>query len=604
MVPLLYFRKWVAIDNKKLYMVQMASVLFILVAVVYFLLSMPVYQEDVVPVHRMDLWVDMPPASTLAPVNSSFCTGDLSGYSYWPDRASAWRFQNAQCAEVTADFCMNETTACLHRSSAVHKTPDEVFIASSFIEETVNASTGQTASGSYLVPGAESFAASALWSFQVEVPASYVHAMFGVSLLPLSELLTVLVRSDGTELGRFRQGEVVTLTVAEALEMAGVGLDDEAEGQEQEFPNNQDSRGSRRPKGRVTGIDIVFTIEYSNNLNDAGHGSGGPVAKVTAKATRAWMSHTSVEFIDAHGSSRTRTYQGVRMLFKHKGHLSWFQLNKVIYAVSLLIAWMQIPFFVVFFFAITCLGTLSEVYTGFLYEDVDLQQEFNGVSSRMLAHTYGFHDLHDREEADYQLWGISKQRAKRRMDMILDSSEELDEEERNRFTNFFFANCSSSMQSSNIRAIQIEDYRMAHMTNENLLFEDVLRIVDSDRRTGNIFEIIFMDASLNEFANTGELEEAKLLGKDRPKKPPPQAALAHGDLLSMVRRDRQLSVMASQCSLSRARYGQVVVQEQIQNLEKALDKMQGTCDRVHMSGDDGSGSEDDSDEPPPPRDYC
>eukprot|EP00418_Pyrodinium_bahamense_P067627 CAMPEP_0179090768 /NCGR_PEP_ID=MMETSP0796-20121207/41427_1 /TAXON_ID=73915 /ORGANISM="Pyrodinium bahamense, Strain pbaha01" /LENGTH=608 /DNA_ID=CAMNT_0020788343 /DNA_START=62 /DNA_END=1888 /DNA_ORIENTATION=- len=589
--PALYLRKWVAIDNKRLWMVQLASYIVILVLLGYILISMPEYNILVRPAIRSDTWVTLP---DVAAMPQELCELSLDHYTYWPDESSPWRFSNPQCAEVTQTFCDNTSAACVHRGSIVHKAPDEVFIATSLNDEFFNASTGLRTTASYLIPGLEVLTVNHLYAYQVDLPSSWVHSIFGIAFLPSHLILAAIVGKNGNVLERtLREDGISNMTVAAALRAANVSLDDEIVGRLAEFPDNKDPTGSRRPKLRVTGLDIIVDVEYTNILPDADH--NGPVAKVTLRATPAWMSRNVVDFLDSQGSTRTRTFHGVRFIAKRKGELQWFQINQVVYTLSLCLAWMQIPFFVVFYFAIFCLGTLSDVYTGFLYEDVNLQQEFNGVSSRMLELSYGFHDVHDVEELDHRVWGTTKQRLHKRMDMILRNSEELDVAERNQFTNFVFTKCASTMPSGG-EAIQLEDYRSPHMNHESLLFEDVLQIVDSDKHNGNVLERLFMDDSLRAFSATAENQDTKLLGKDRKRKVTNFVEVSYDAMMEQVRKQKLLSVMESSSSLTRARYGQVVVAEQMSNLERAMDKMSETCENVQAHSDDESEEDEEAEE--------
>mmetsp|Transcript_31747 Transcript_31747/g.73684 ORF Transcript_31747/g.73684 Transcript_31747/m.73684 type:complete len:590 (-) Transcript_31747:82-1851(-) len=574
LIPTLYFRKWVAIDNSRLYVVQLTSYLLIFAAVVY-LVSQFDYVVEVEPILRSDVWAGLPDIQ-LGVNETTLCQQPTVDYNYWPEVTSAWRFRNARCATVTSTFCADNSPSCVHRSSLVDQAPQETFFATSFTEEIFNGTTGTTRESSYLIPGIEDFTSNHIFSFQMDLPSSYYHMVLGLELLSTDEVVTVLIGHDGTELNR-TTSSVGRFTVREALKAANVSLDDTV-GSERllEFPDNKDLSGSERPKIRVTGLDIVVTQEYANTLPDADY--NGPVCKITMEANPTWMARTAVELLDPYGSTRTRTFHGIRLLFKRKGTFNWFQLNRIVYTLSLGVAWLQIPFFIVFYFAIYGLGTLSDVYTGFLYEDVNLHHEFNGVSSRMLGISFGFHDIHDVEEMEHAQWGASQHRVSKRMDRILEDFEELDVGERKQFTSFFFARCASKM-ASDLPAMRLQDYMRPHMTNENLLFEDVLQIVDSDSYDGNFLERLFMDASLKAFGATAENREAKLLGRERKKTLMSRSWMSHEQMMQHVRAEKSLEAMRSLPSLARSKYGQFITEEQMNNIEKALDLVDDTCSK-------------------------
>mmetsp|Transcript_34101 Transcript_34101/g.98149 ORF Transcript_34101/g.98149 Transcript_34101/m.98149 type:complete len:591 (+) Transcript_34101:95-1867(+) len=583
-VPSVYFQKSVAIDNPRLWCVQTGSYIVIMIGVVWVLVALPVYTVNIEPQVRFDSWVHS--ATDIAGTSDpAFCSrSNLNQYTYMPSTESEWRFGGAECADVVSDFCGQQRT-CVVASSIATSGMGYNFIATSFIEERYDAATAQVSKSSYIIPGIENVTLKHRAEFQIDLPFSWVHLAFQIALMATDQLEASLVDQNGNVVKRWMFDEArPAISLGRLMELAGVSLDEAIDGMLYEFPDNQGGGPSFRPRPRVTGLDMVLNAEISNALSDTDH--EGPVAKLTVRALPAWMTHQKLVFTDNQGSTLTRHFHGIRVSNTNSGVLSWFQLNKVIYTWSLYSVWLQIPVYLVFYFAIMCLGTLSNVFKGFVYEEVDLHREFNGVSSRMLELTYGFHDLHDLEETDRLTWGATKGRIRNRVDRILDHDKNLDVAERTQFTNFIFDNSASSMPGGT-KAMQLDDYRKPHMTNENLLFEDVLQIVDSDRQVGNMLERIFMDDSLKEFSAAAEKAEAEILGKRRAKRSGNHRA--NGGLQKLIdhcKAHKTLKVMGQINTIARANYGQEVILEQMGGLEKAFEKMYSTCEDVKNNNED------------------
>jgi len=403
----------------------------------------------------------------------------------------------------------------------------------------------------------------------------------GIAYLPSTQLITILLDMDENEVMRWTNedrmtGHHVKMTLDMALKAAGVTLDMQVEDKPLEFPKNKAEQGEKKPFARVTGMDLVGTLTYNNDVLEK-YDHDGPVAEIRFTGIPSWMPMTKTNRLDRGGSVVERNFHGVRVLFHEKGFYGWFQLNMVIYTLSLAIGWMNIPFFLVFYFAISCLGTLSEVYTGFLYENVDMQTEFNGVSARMLEKSYSFSDMHDVEEDDNKVWGVSLHRAVQRMDMILEGSKELDPEERKQFTNFFFMSSESRMPSGK-QCVQLQTYMRTQMSDEKLLFEDIIAIIDSDQKNKNILEKFFMDDSLKAFSADDKSMYEGVMKKRKEKDL--HAMISHDTMMEQLRRTKDMTIMAKHSNLARSNYAQEIVSEQLENLETALGKLNNKCDKV------------------------
>merc|ERR1711972_619499 len=92
-------------------------------------------------------------------------------------------------------------------------------------------------------------------------------------------------------------------------------------------------------------------------------------------------------------------------------------------------------------------------------------------------------------------------------------------------------------------------------------------------------EVLFMDDSLKEFQVSADAQEALHAKKGHRivRANESRVYVPHEDLTRNVLKTKDLSVMTSTSTLMRARYGQDILQEQVANLDMALDQMGQTC---------------------------
>jgi len=575
-IPSVAFSKLVAIRNPKLYIIQVASYVCIVGMAVCLVVARPVYKEQVVPQLRQNIWTTIPQEWGVQ--SGSFCQNVATEYDYWP--GNTWRYENTQCAEVATGLCTSaDKSACVYKEDVTHSAADEAFFATAYINE-LEMADGTTSKMSYVIPGMENMKFNMLTEYQIKTPESYFHELFGIAHLANAGLLSVIHRPDGSVYKRFDNDGVLSLSVAEALDAAGKTLDDVIETASAEFPDSLDATKASRPKSRVVGMDIILNMDCSNaHMSADDYDYDGPVCKIEVEAVPAWMPRKLVNVIDDQGSVYSRTYSGVRITVKTTAMFSWFQLYKVVYGATLLLVWFRIPYYVVFYFAVLCLGALSEIYQGFLYEDVNLHREFNGVSARLLKSTYGFIDCHDISEGGSQ--GISLDQMSKRLEYILEKSEDLDKGERDMLTKFFFSECCSELPKSKTKCLQQQDFVKPFTDDENLQFEDIISIIDSDTSRRNVLEKFFMDESLKAFNKEADKLMEMPLDDLTKKEAVMKGHLDSEDALKeKINETRDLYVASQHGNLVKIKAAQAVIGERMNMIEEMLCGIKEQSDNV------------------------
>jgi hypothetical protein len=209
-------------------------------------------------------------------------------------------------------------------------------------------------------------------------------------------------------------------------ERGGINTDVE----NKKYPKNTIRTNNATLTPRLTGAVISMNLDYRNHFMAS---EPHPLVDIEVTAYDGQVGITETEIINVHGGVRKRVYSGVRVRFVRRGSFEYFQLASLFMSITVFIVWIRMPGFLVFYFAVTCLGKLSEIYTRFCYQDLNLNNEFNGVSARLLKRSHGFSDLHDLVLGAERVKAISLATVKKRMFLILQGRKELDEQEREFF---------------------------------------------------------------------------------------------------------------------------------------------------------------------------
>jgi hypothetical protein len=552
MVMSIYFPKAVAIDNPRLFMIQnvcnCATALLVLISTVYTKIA----------------WIDLVlPDSLTVPyvVVPNVTVGNTSHNMYWGTNSEANWLQakalgglyNYEPKDTGFSFTFPKVaipcnghnventvtggsstfgTSCMAEGESYKVSKgesirqlyleDAMFIPTAYIEVfdqpgknaidcpfaagLPSGEMGCKMSSNHLVPGVEDFEVKIAQKYKVIPPESQYHEMTGINREIKGRLQVAVVDADDEQVGiQFIEEEVVSLSVRKLMELVGTNLD-AAVPQSNVFPENgaktRNANATITP--RVTGMELTIEMDYLNQiLPDV-----GPLCNIKVTGEPAWMSVTETQVVNQEGGTKTRHYQGMRIRIIRKGAFEYFKAQELIASVTTFIVWIRIPAFMVFYFAVFCLGTLSKIYTRYLYEDLNLINEFNGVSARLLKRAHGFNDLHDLVHSDGTR-AISYEEAKRRLYYILEGRKELDESEKDYFVQFFFSQCASVIGANEDTpidehrfAITLDKYLGALSSEEKLQYDEVMMFVDTDGHKMTCMEKLFMDSSLKTFLSS------------------------------------------------------------------------------------------------------
>lgn len=431
---------------------------------------------------------------------------------------------------------------------------------------------------SYLMPESwlQSMMAKFTMEYQVQFPDSFAHAMSGKAMMETDGMTTVLKNTAGETIREIAAGEVISVSVQEALSIAGLSTSDSIE-EQADLPNNM-----QRAKIAAVGATVLFHMEVSNTGD-----LGAPVNEITIQGIPGFVTQKETDLLDFDGSMRVRTYSGIRFKFNYRGTFTWFRMDKFVYVFTMCVVWLQLPGMIFFSFALRCLGTLSEALAGYTYEHIDFTKEVIGVAARNMA--YGFSqedtsDLHEESGQGKLVYGMSLRQVRRRLHHILNGHPTLTGPERKLFTEFFLANATGSLPTTGRDAVTYETYMQHLCSNENMKsFMDVVSIIDPVGANKNALEYVFTDKTVK------ALHE---LAAKRRKSGDTDTQMVHDTKMIVLSRLKlQASIWAAQrCNLTRCQLGQ-------EALEAQLEKLQGAGLTLHDFASKLSGAA--SPEPPP-----
>lgn len=569
-----YFQKAVAVENQRLWMLSSCLNFTFLAIVVCAMVFFPTYMKPVEPGFRLQLWGEA------AGNNCNFGADCLQDSELVQLEDSNTLFFTTSVEQETEYTMSGIIEAWSGTSSPVLQrlrtmasgTPAEQFAEvvktlenASMLPPDVTLSQWNTTTGSTTIPASRiaTMRSQAMkyltandsslcpWgmgngrckgSSPVNVPdSSQFAAKFELKTqsetrkLPSNAMKTIVKSSSGKTIKTVKNG-VVTVTVAEALDAAGMsGAKDDA--------------------------DISFRMEVSNTHAEGG---GASVCEITISGTRAAMGWGDVAALDVFGSSRSRVYRGIRFKFFTTGGYSFFQLDQFIYLLTITISWLAIPGMLFFSFTTNSLGTLSEVISGFVYEKIDMAAEVSGVSARSLAYSYAQEDLSDIQQEEALC--ISHEQTKLRMLQLLEGHKTLGAPEKNLLTQFYFDNTAVESPETGEELIGFTEQLAAVTNNETLRgFADVLAAVDPDGSNKNALEFVFTDKTISALQTPRSFTLTKRTDNVVP----------HDTKVQLMNRlNLQSSLWVIQrCNLDRCKLGQVALKQKIDRLSAAGDKL-------------------------------
>jgi len=218
-VPNVYFPKYVAIENKRLWFLQLVANVVVILLVVGIMVS-NLFPEVVEPEIRLSSSIDGWQAIAGSD-SSALCSSDLTSlYDYSLGEESAWRMENTACAQWCSQ-ASNDPSCIREGDVSVTDIGHDMFVATSYTEElhllsdscpySLDADGECKKKSSYIVPGVEQARAQMDISYQIRIPESVYHKYSGQEHITTTDLRTVVQSADGTVYMNWSGGKAFAL---------------------------------------------------------------------------------------------------------------------------------------------------------------------------------------------------------------------------------------------------------------------------------------------------------------------------------------------------------------------------------------------------------
>jgi|Transcript_1197 hypothetical protein len=574
-----YFPKYVTVNNKPLFLLFWL-VWFVTIGIaVYQFIAGKRYEIRKLPEGEVSLCSQFCPASTTAP------TGQTGGTTFGS-------FAYASFCTAVQGTASAEAETCVSAGDAKQYGPSTLFIPT-FFEDTkmmnptyTSADAGCSTSTGYAansaesgpicrkdakkwVPGVEQQSIEFSHRYIVQQPTSSIFGdqpdIYGNSLL---DTTTVVLDRDGQKQKEFSSGQRISFTVAELLELAGLHecCDTEVGG-----ALDLDASYTRADGGvvtaktaRETGVSLVIDILYTNEGGcrlDLQHDTislDGTAACMSVRARRQWTRATS----RGHGATTSsgwaeyqqfqRQYSGIEISFHIHGAFKFIDASAFFRGMTTILIWMGIPIWIMYFFAILFLGNLSAIYSRVIHQELSLSGACVGLAGRLISHTSAFADVQDFPE------GLSKKRLHERFQMIMQFSQDLDDQEVRKFVDFVYEGVAIAATEAEVgtdnELIDVQDFCTVCSTNESLTFDSLVKIFDRDRRLGT-FESFFQDNVIEQARSIAANDTMSEAVKNALVK---QAGGRHGDTFSR----------------GAGAFNAVMLEQRFQEVEEQINKIQ------------------------------
>jgi len=391
-----------------------------------------------------------------------------------------------------------------------------LFIPTLFHDETFDMTTGMYNKSNHFMPAVDGSLVAFSHQYAVEqastrileLPSDEMGHSSDTSIDPKSQVLTVLLDREGKEARSWEPGKTISLTLLELLDNAmliessgdisALSLDTPYIRVDEDI---LDDIGDRGVTVRVSGASVYIHLEYTNGgtcKSPTGTSSTiqtgshpGKLCCMTIKAVRHFVSRRVDAVVDYVGNTKTRMYNGIQIEFKTTGSVANMDFAKLLYAVTTLLIWYQIPGSIILAFITIMLGKLSEIYSRVIYQSMSIKETLTGLGTRLIGHSSAYLDM-----AESRTEGISRSRMIERFRFIFQDSEELDDDEVVRLVDFIHqALTGQSPDAETQRKVDIEHFCLAATSNEPLSFKSLVHILDKDRSLGPI-ENLFNDEAI------------------------------------------------------------------------------------------------------------
>jgi hypothetical protein len=183
---------------------------------------------------------------------------------------------------------------------------------------------------------------------------------------------------------------------------------------------------------------------------------------------------------------------------------------------------------------------------------------------------------------------------KKRMTRILAGRKELDEAERELFTNFFFSKICTQLGEGGELAIVLESYLQAVTSEENLRYDDLMSFVDTDAASkANFLEKFFQDASLKKFMKDAARRREIAQAQEAEEAAAGKGDITEGERSSLTKSSMKksyagkesISAEKQSCMFESSMAGQKLGM-QLDKLEKELDDVRSMNDKVRTRHND------------------
>eukprot|EP00746_Dinoflagellata_sp_MGD_P080387 gnl/MRDRNA2_/MRDRNA2_32095_c0_seq1.p1 gnl/MRDRNA2_/MRDRNA2_32095_c0~~gnl/MRDRNA2_/MRDRNA2_32095_c0_seq1.p1 ORF type:complete len:761 (+),score=104.37 gnl/MRDRNA2_/MRDRNA2_32095_c0_seq1:93-2375(+) len=523
------FPKSVRVENTRLAAFYWVLVTFVVSFVLYNSHQSEVYLVRFAPEGSFSFWItdwkvgnDAAKKINQDEGESKHCQ-ELDDYAFCDSAdCSGWSAQELQCVDICTDKVLSD---CLEMSERFVKESDSLFVPTFFHEmETLRKVDGSgavtekhTSESWRVVKGVTEMGIGFDHEFLVQTPQAgeYQH---GSSILKESQLLTVLHDSSNNEIQSWQPGESISLSLSKLLQAADINLDVVQSELGQNF-----LEGAKHPEGlltRIAGLKLWIHVQYYNQWAvPQSVDWHGPIAIIQIKTTEApaWVSRPKVQVLDANGSQRLRYYHGIEIQLTAGGSFAWVSTDAILGIMTQILVFAGLAKKVVYLFTIRCIGLISEVYKGFLYQQCSLSRECYALAARLCSHTSTFVELKDVEQ------GITKTRIHRRFTRIFKPFEdELDEGEVQRLVEFVFHGVRRYQKADPTASqpvITVDGFSAACSHGESLRLGTMIRMFDANREK-KLLERIFAGPDLKKLFKsdkaTRSLASAKSLNVDVP----------------------------------------------------------------------------------------
>lgn len=253
-----------------------------------------------------------------------------------------------------------------------------------------------------------------------------------------NNVLTVVRIPEGdgyVEFKRFQPGEIVQLPLSDWLRLGGVQSLNEPN--DQTLANsNTDSRYQQYPMLRITGAEVVLSVNYHNRLDPAYKTKGwdGPVCYIDISVRKVWSSRPvmdwgKVEDVSGIGSYRYRYYYGIRFVFESKGHFSFWNPLGIFTMLASAVVYLSLPNTFMVYFTRYCLGTLSTIYYKAQVEVLEIGSLLYGLICRALVGKAAYESLLAQNKHEQKTDSLTQENVGLHISELFKDEERLDQHE-------------------------------------------------------------------------------------------------------------------------------------------------------------------------------